>query len=100
MTNSFPTRSSSDIGHLQHVAAAAGELEATKGIPPCEIACQEPAVAVGPFGGLRVVEVPGEERRARLTAHDHLADIPDGHGRSSEERRVGKECVSTCSTRW
>src|SRR3546814_12151186 len=24
----------------------------------------------------------------------------DGHGKRSEERRVGKECVSTCISRW
>src|SRR3546814_13601466 len=36
------------------------------------------------------------------------ADLPravevvatDGHALRSEERRVGKECVSTCSSRW
>src|SRR3546814_15584539 len=29
-------------------------------------------------------------------------DVPDeiGDGRRSEERRVGKECVSTCRSRW
>src|SRR3546814_15141340 len=27
-------------------------------------------------------------------------NILDGHSRRSEERRVGKECVSTCRSRW
>src|SRR3546814_18690363 len=27
-------------------------------------------------------------------------DVPTVSGRRSEERRVGKECVSTCRTRW
>src|SRR3546814_3820672 len=30
---------------------------------------------------------------------DAAEDILDGHSRS-EERRVGKECVSTCRSRW
>src|SRR3546814_6484942 len=30
---------------------------------------------------------------------DHSLADHDGHGRS-EERRVGKECVSTCRSRW
>src|SRR3546814_16753059 len=29
-----------------------------------------------------------------------LADEPEGEGHRSEERRVGKECVSTCRSRW
>src|SRR3546814_10995050 len=30
-----------------------------------------------------------------------LADLPEASGiRRSEERRVGKECVSTCESRW
>src|SRR3546814_5409663 len=28
------------------------------------------------------------------------AYLPDGVGPRSEERRVGKECVSTCRSRW
>src|SRR3546814_15701449 len=41
---------------------------------------------------------------ARLTAAGYAVYAVDhwGHGRSdrSEERRVGKECVSTCRSRW
>src|SRR3546814_11142970 len=29
-----------------------------------------------------------------------LRDAFERHGRRSEERRVGKECVSTCRSRW
>src|SRR3546814_14559146 len=32
--------------------------------------------------------------------HLQLSDFGKLRTRSSEERRVGKECVSTCSTRW
>src|SRR3546814_8075283 len=39
-------------------------------------------------------------------SHGHLAgqtdrgDLPPRAGKRSEERRVGKECVSTCRSRW
>src|SRR3546814_12440145 len=43
-------------------------------------------------GTVEVVDGPGEvEQRARLSLTDH---------QRSEERRVGKECVSTCRSRW
>src|SRR3546814_15182789 len=29
-----------------------------------------------------------------------IVDLPPGTGDRSEERRVGKECVSTCRSRW
>src|SRR3546814_21044168 len=29
-----------------------------------------------------------------------VGEVADDHGDSSEERRVGKECVSTCRSRW
>src|SRR3546814_4980685 len=29
-----------------------------------------------------------------------VIDHQDAHGHRSEERRVGKECVSTCRSRW
>src|SRR3546814_8374477 len=47
---------------------------------------------------IRVAEAAGEHDRARLSG-----DIFDERfliERSSEERRVGKECVSTCRSRW
>src|SRR3546814_14272249 len=36
---------------------------------------------------------------ARAAGHLQVRDGVQQHARS-EERRVGKECVSTCSTRW
>src|SRR3546814_17741168 len=29
-----------------------------------------------------------------------IAFVPEAEGKRSEERRVGKECVSTCRSRW
>src|SRR3546814_4179046 len=47
----------------------------------------------------------GRRRRRRQDAHplrrDHGVDDPQGAREArSEERRVGKECVSTCRSRW
>src|SRR3546814_13105496 len=42
---------------------------------------------------------PGERRPKRPRRHPGTADPTDGSARS-EERRVGKECVSTCRSRW
>src|SRR3546814_14346641 len=48
-----------------------------------------PAIKEGPLDGQqsRVIGYRGEHRRSE-------------YGQRSEERRVGKECVSTCRSRW
>src|SRR3546814_7773897 len=40
------------------------------------------------------------ERRIPRLAESQLRDSHSVHRRRSEERRVGKECVSTCRSRW
>src|SRR3546814_1682227 len=50
------------------------------------------AVAAVPPGPPRAGEVPGE-KPARPDQNGHAVH-------RSEERRVGKECVSTCRSRW
>src|SRR3546814_12462850 len=42
----------------------------------------------------------GEQRRVFLRALQALCDRLTQAGHRSEERRVGKECVSTCRSRW
>src|SRR3546814_14228951 len=42
--------------------------------------------------------VPTERTQQKGSTNDRT--LPPHHLRRSEERRVGKECVSTCSTRW
>src|SRR3546814_14168029 len=37
---------------------------------------------------------------ADLGKHDVATEFSAGHKERSEERRVGKECVSTCRSRW
>src|SRR3546814_1539315 len=62
----------------------------------------------------RVIIVVPQEREYRFTFNPHLHFFPYPHSflryvtpvpanheiRRSEERRVGKECVSTCRSRW
>src|SRR3546814_1500122 len=56
-------------------------------------------------GSLAVLPAHGQERHAHLPPslrRRSVIDAPDDRllpGRS-EERRVGKECVSTCRSRW
>src|SRR3546814_6311347 len=63
-------------------------------------------IAQGKDQALSVPTAPRGDRRGADRVHDQpVADDPqrplhrDGAGRS-EERRVGKECVSTCRSRW
>src|SRR3546814_14092390 len=57
-----------------------------------------------PRRGLRVLLALDDDHRARRIPPRHVAGavqqlVERGIGRS-EERRVGKECVSTCRSRW
>src|SRR3546814_15629828 len=95
---------SSDVcsSDLAIVAADKGFFGMRHGIPPAEdgrgnplpgiepqrvdeVAAGQPAAASGRPGGGRCRSVE---------------DADSGHGRRSEERRVGKECGSTCRDRW
>src|SRR3546814_13405498 len=55
---------------------------------PENLRTEKPAIALGPVGILAVA-------RASLRFGDQ-----DALDLRSEERRVGKECVSTCRSRW
>src|SRR3546814_2126260 len=50
------------------------------------------------FQTKRIVVKPGE--KLSLQMHHHRAEHWIVVSGRSEERRVGKECVSTCSSRW
>src|SRR3546814_17428920 len=39
-------------------------------------------------------------RVAELTGITPIVRVPENNAKRSEERRVGKECVSTCRSRW
>src|SRR3546814_12574081 len=57
---------------------------------------------VGHFGGEFILAVADLDRAGVVAAeHDRAIIIGDAvPGSRSEERRVGKECVSTCRSRW
>src|SRR3546814_15236727 len=76
------------------LAGAVDEAVACHQVPADVYAVQQPELDGGPIGDLPV-------------AVDHCADGIDGErvartgdGIRSEERRVGKECVRTCRSRW
>src|SRR3546814_19736472 len=46
------------------------------------------------------VEDQSFEMQLGKSAPGHLCDLRSDRAHRSEERRVGKECVSTCSLRW
>src|SRR3546814_14724926 len=86
---------SSDLA-LHQVAAAAGVFLEAGGCRFHDVLSADSMQMIG-FGGIK--------RRARMQLHvqqlrtdAHIFDQL-GVGRS-EERRVGKECVSTCRSRW
>src|SRR3546814_4785418 len=60
----------------------------------------------GSLGGLTAVTTADGRFTAmmphpeRVTRNVMMSWAPDRWGSRSEERRVGKECVSTCSSRW
>src|SRR3546814_19173520 len=64
-----------------------------KGIEGVELAFD--SELSGKPGSRRVIK----DRLGRVV-EDVQAVIPPADGQRSEERRVGKECVSTCRSRW
>src|SRR3546814_20061442 len=56
------------------------------------------AVAPAAFLNRPLEDSPAETAAAPCSGHAHALDLPAPQ--SSEERRGGKECVSTCSSRW
>src|SRR3546814_18836315 len=63
-----------------------------KRIPPAKLGC---SVQIGcPAFAIRAVAA---QRKCPLPGGPLASTLP---GESSEERRVGKECVSTCRSRW
>src|SRR3546814_18788948 len=60
------------------------------------------ALQVRNLGGI-LVDAPGLESQLGKASPRNKAYVPgtyDSYPQRSEERRVGKECVSTCRSRW
>src|SRR3546814_4743587 len=51
-------------------------------------------------GYFHSVSILDDRLRRRLYSARMHRDLQGYHARRSEERRVGKECVSTCRSRW
>src|SRR3546814_12639647 len=93
MTHSFPTRRSSDLHET-----ATGDGDQRKGpdagaafvLFPVPANRKRQRIGQGEADDMGKRLLPGRDRH-------HAADPPAWR---SEERRVGKECVSTCRSRW
>src|SRR3546814_17458966 len=87
--------------HVGEVAPAGGpvgaEMEPLVGVAEAvqEMHLLEGLRAVVP---MRLVDRLGVRQAGSLEGG--VDDLPGGHLERSEERRVGKECVSTCRSRW
>src|SRR3546814_11562883 len=98
-----PTRASTDgVNYVRSKALA--EREVRKGI-----SAGLPAVIVNPSNIIGPYDTASWSRIFRLVRQGRLPAMPPGGGsfchvrevaRRAEERRVGKECVSTCRSRW
>src|SRR3546814_17658231 len=49
---------------------------------------------------IRSAQAADQARQQAMTFREHLTEIIREANSRSEERRVGKECVSTCRSRW
>src|SRR3546814_17425376 len=98
MTHSFPTRRSSDLGYLIG--------EENQGIAFMFTMMNNARLAVG-VQGVALAERAYQQARAYAFERTQGRLLEGGDGAAkivqhprSEERRVGKECVSTCRSRW
>src|SRR3546814_12628824 len=65
-------------------------------LPPLLAAMADGHAVVTPL----ILEREGVDRGAALRNHLYTGELRVVDVESSEERRVGKECVSTCRSRW
>src|SRR3546814_13838072 len=70
------------------------------GVQTCALPIYVDAVGRGAGGAGEVDLDAVVGHRQRADQIDLLLEAVDPHGIRSEERRVGKECVSTCRSRW
>src|SRR3546814_9995285 len=70
----------------------------TCALPICRVVVEEAAIPGHRFGIVELRPQPDPHAGRVLQVARRLGYVPAGE--RSEERRVGKECVSTCRSRW
>src|SRR3546814_14190337 len=97
VTIAFEGESVGDFGHGSGFAIAPDRIVTNAHV--VELAARDPEHVV-----IGIVPSAGDKTfRGRVVAYDparDLAEIAFDGAAGSEERTVGKECVSTCSSRW
>src|SRR3546814_14982565 len=87
-------------GHRQLAHAEADEQGGEARVPG-DLAAHRDRYALAQGGLDGELDEPQHRRMQRVVEVGHaLLAAVDGEGIRSEERRVGKECGSTCSSRW
>src|SRR3546814_16872189 len=113
LTHSFPTRRSSDLADAESLFRLVEDLAPYGSLDPEMLENRLEKLYAAPNSSGRAVEVmtihksKGLEFETVILAGLHRrpkGDTPPlmrfEYSESSEERRVGKECVSTCRSRW
>src|SRR3546814_16366494 len=87
---------SSDLGRL----AVQAEKGAAAMRPLVEVMHAQAVVVRQVMGLPRIAGQAGKALVGRAQGLDHGVSLPRCYEERSEERRAGKECVSTCRSRW
>src|SRR3546814_11632763 len=84
------------------VRSGAGKAAAVRRAELGAMGGAEDVAADGADEAALAVEAAPVQRRALVRAGIHVGEgmVAVAHHERSEERRVGKECVSTCRSRW
>src|SRR3546814_15289101 len=97
LTHSFPTRRSSDLPAMEE--APSEEVPVACALPPGDF--NQRLAWIAALNRTALLRTQREDRRLLLTYDRSQAGlVHEMVDRRSEERRVGKECVSTCRSRW
>src|SRR3546814_19476000 len=96
MTHSFPTRRSSDLGSFARSISRTAVLPSVARDVSARL-LSPVRRQLGDIGGGELLLAKSQERQRRYRRRHGGCG---GQGLRSEASRVGKECVSTCRSRW
>src|SRR3546814_10952954 len=106
MTHSFPTRRSSDLAHMAegYTRAKPGNIGVCIGTSGHAGTDMITGLYSAAADSIPILCITGHAPRAKLNKEDfqavNIQDIAKPTTKRSEARRVGKECVSQCRSRW